>query len=94
MRHRPRTDANHAQIVQALRDCGCQVLSLAAIGKGCPDLLVGTPCGLVLVEVKDGDKPPSKRKLTKDEREFHLRWSEHVRVVESVEEALKMIGAE
>jgi Holliday junction resolvase len=92
MRHRPRTDSNQTAIVQALRDCGCQVLSLAPMGAGVPDILIGTPKGLILVEIKDGSKPPSQRRLTRDEARFHLQWSEHVEVVESVGDALKLIG--
>lgn len=36
-----RVDANHSQIVKALRQCGVSVLSLAPVGHGCPDLLIG-----------------------------------------------------
>jgi hypothetical protein len=27
-----------------------------------------------LIEIKDGSKPPSKRKLTSDEQEWHDTW--------------------
>lgn len=45
MRRAARVDANHAEIVAALRDRGCLVQSLAALGHGVPDLLVKAPRG-------------------------------------------------
>lgn len=38
----------------------------------------------MLIEVKDGSKAPSKRKLTADQAEWHKRWP--VAVVERVED--------
>ena len=51
-------------------------MSLAPLGDGAPDLLVWAPLlgRLLLVEVKDGNKPPSKRELTADQRRFHAEW--------------------
>ena len=40
MRRAARIDDNQIAIVKALRKAGCSVLSLAAVGNGCPDLLV------------------------------------------------------
>lgn len=45
------------------------------MGKGLADLLVLNPRRkLILLEVKDGSKPPSKRKLTADQVKFHGAW--------------------
>lgn len=74
MRRAARTDANQTAIVQALRDMGCTVQSLAAIGNGCPDLLVGYKRATMLLEVKDGTKPPSARRLTEDQIRWHGDW--------------------
>ena len=95
-RCRGRTDADHAAIVQALRACGAGVESLASIGRGCPDLLVWRPSDrrLVLMEVKDGAKPPSERRLTDDERRWHADWPGEVLIVSSVDEALNAIGVQ
>ena len=58
-----------------LRRMGYRVEDLSQVGAGVPDLLVGTPCSrIVLVEVKDGSKPPSKRTLTQDQVEWHAEW--------------------
>jgi len=86
-----RVDDNQRQIVTALRAAGCTVLSLASIGKGCPDLVVGRGGVNYLLEVKDGQKPPSQRKLTADEQEWVGAWRGQVTVVETVEEALAIV---
>lgn len=69
MRRAARVDANQAAIAEALRSCGATVQLIHTVGKGCPDLLVGFGGINLLLEVKDGSKPPSKRKLTPDESE-------------------------
>lgn len=95
MRRAAKVDSNHGGIVKALRDAGCGVLSLAAIGKGCPDLLAHGPLHpwtLHLLEIKDGNRPPSERKLTKDQQEFHAKWKGSIHVVMSPAEALEVFG--
>lgn len=51
-RYKP--DANQAAIIEALRGIpDCSVLVLSAVGRGCPDLLVGYRGANLLVEVKN-----------------------------------------
>lgn len=92
MRRAARIDANQTQIVSALRSVGASVELLSAVGKGCPDLLVGYRNENILMEVKDGKKPPSERKLTSDQIVWHKEWKGVVTVVNSVDEALFAIG--
>ena len=95
MRRAARVDENQSTIVKALRAHGCDVLSLAAVGNGCPDLLVSRPYyprHYFLLEVKDGAKPPSARKLTPDQLKFHAEWKGPIHVVTSVQEALDAVG--
>ena len=92
MRRAARVDDNQREIVEELRRAGCSVWSLAGVGKGVPDLAVGFRGRNLFLEVKDGSKPPCKRKLTPDEEAFHASWRGHVAVVESVEDALKIVG--
>jgi len=91
MRKYARLDDNHQAIVFALRAACCVVQSLAAIGKGCPDLLVSRNGRMWLMEVKDGNKCPSARRLTTDEAGWISRWKAPVHVVNSVKEALAVI---
>lgn len=94
MRRAAKRDANHAEIVLALRKVGCGVIDLAAVGGGIPDLLVGAPTWphkLHLLEVKDGEKPPSARKLTPDQQRFHAEWKGEIHVVKSIDEALRAV---
>ena len=76
-----RTDSNHAVIRQAFRDRGFSWMDTYMVGKGFPDGVVGRYGINVLIEIKDGEKPPSKRKLTPDEQEFHGTWLGWVEVV-------------
>jgi hypothetical protein len=93
MMRKARVDANQAEIVQALRLAGCTIQHLHTVGHGCPDLLVGIAGVNYLLEVKDGQKPPSKRKLTPDEIAWHEQWSGQVAIVYNVDEALAIVLA-
>lgn len=91
-----RVDRNQREIVQTLRELGMSVLCLHAVGKGCPDLLVGFRGKNYLIEVKDGEKPESQRKLTPAEAVFLSKWLGHYMILKSVSETLqfaKDIGA-
>jgi hypothetical protein len=91
MRRRAKIDANQPDIVSALRKAGVSVKSLAPMGDGYPDLLVGKYGRNWLFEVKDPAKPKSKRALTTDERAFHAEWLGQIATIETAEEALAMI---
>ena len=91
-----RIDANQTRIVEALRAAGCKVAINSDAGCGVPDLIVWTPIQkrIVLIELKDGDKPPSKRKLTKAQERFHAFWADtgSVYVAKNTDEALLICG--
>lgn len=94
MRRASRVDDNQDTIVRALRAIGATVQSLATIGKGCPDLLVGYRRESFLLEVKDPTKPKADRQLSEDQVEWHRTWKGlPVHVVHSVDEAFKAIRA-
>ena len=89
MRYRGKVDANQPEIVKALRDAGASVTSLADLGDGCPDLLVGFNHKTVLMELKSGLKDG----LTRDEITWHSKWrGGPLCVVRSVDEALGALG--
>jgi len=91
-RRAAKVDANQPEIVAALRKAGCTVEHLHAVGAGCPDLLVGYRGHNYLVEVKDGAKPPSARKLTPDQVKWHGSWRGSVTVACNVSEAFEAVG--
>ena len=86
MRLAARTDANHQAVASAYRKCGCSVQSLAALGDGVPDLLIACRRLSWLVEVKDGGKAPSRRKLTDAQMDFHNRWRGAIYIIESAQD--------
>jgi Holliday junction resolvase len=91
MRHAARIDANQEQIVAALRAMGATV-RIVTQGNGLPDLLVGFRGMTILMEVKDGQKVPSARKLTSAEQKFFDEWSGGiVAIVNSVDEAIDLL---
>ena len=93
MNYSKRADANQAEIVKALRDIGATVQHLHTLGHGCPDLLVGIRGINLLLEVKDGGKPQSRRSLTDDEREWHEAWRGQVCIVNSVDQAVMLVNS-
>ena len=94
MRRAAKVDANQEQIVQALRACGATVQSLANVGKGVPDLLVGYQGKTLLLEVKDGRLAPSARRLTEDQLVWHGAWrGGPLAVVDGVDAALRALGS-
>jgi Holliday junction resolvase len=91
MRRANRIDANQNDIVDALREAGA-VVRIISQGDGIPDLLVGYNGFTILMEVKDGDKVPSKRKLTEAEQKFFDEWEGGLLViVNNVQEAIDML---
>ena len=86
-----RIDANQNEIVDALRKFGATV-RVVTQGDGIPDLLVGYNGYTILMEVKDGQKVPSARKLTEAEQKFFQTWSGGMLVVvNGAEEALDIL---
>ena len=76
MRRAAKVDDNHGEIVEALLSVsGVKVHSLAGVGCGCPDLLVGARGLTYLCEIKDGNKWPSHRTLTPDQKKWIREWT-------------------
>ena len=74
-RRASRLDSNHGEIVEALLGVtGVTCHSLAGVGCGVPDLLVGARGRTFLVEIKDGSKPPCERSLTRDQQKWISEW--------------------
>lgn len=91
MRRAARVDGNHSEIIKALRQIGASVADTSRMGQGFPDLVCGFRGNNFLIEVKNDKQPPSKRQLTADEKRFHDGWCGSVHVVESAEQAIKLV---
>jgi len=92
MRRAAKVDSNHGVIRDAFRSMGCSVADTFQLGGGFPDMVVAISGVNVLVEVKDGDKPPSARRLTKDEQEFRDGWGGPYEIVETIEDAHRLVN--
>ena len=87
-----RVDANQKNVVQQLRKLGCSVAITSSLGKGFPDFVIGVRGKNYLIELKDGAKTPSQRKLTPDESHFHALWRGQIDVCNDIGEIIKLIG--
>jgi Holliday junction resolvase len=88
MRRDAKVDGNQTEVVKNLRKLGCTVASIAPMGKGIPDLLVGYAGRSYLLEVKQPGE-----KLTDDEAKWHSEWRGQVAIVTTWQEAAKVVGA-
>lgn len=79
--HTGRVDENQKAIVAAFRACGWSVTSLAQVGRGCPDLVIGKGGRNLLVEVKQ-----AKGAFTPDEDVWRAAWKGQVCTVRTVED--------
>jgi len=91
VRRAAKVDLNHGEVVKALQAIGASVQSLAAVGKGCPDILVGLAGRNWIIEIKDGSKCPSERKLNDKQVEWHRLWRGQVHTVTSSLEAVELV---
>jgi hypothetical protein len=91
MRRAAKIDQNQTLIVKQLRLLGYSVYITSMVGKGFPDLVIGKRNENYLVELKDGSKPPSARKLTDDEAKFIEGWQGTVIVAHDLDGILNQI---
>lgn len=91
MRRAAKVDASQSEIVEALRAAGASVQLLHAVGKGCPDILVGYQSENYLLEIKSGER--NRNRLTLDEEVWIDAWEGQVEVVCDPIDALMVIGA-
>jgi len=95
-RYARRKDSNHNAIASALISIGVGVLDTSAMGDGFCDLVTFHRGTIRHLEVKDGEKAPSARKLTIAQVRAHELARVHgctIHVVTSADEALALHGA-
>lgn len=92
IRKRAKRDDNHNEIVAVFIQLGCSWLDTSHIG-GALDGLLGCAGMDQRVEIKDGAKFPSRRRLTDDEeREFQEWRGRPPVVIETVDEAVELVN--
>lgn len=94
MRRAARVDKNQAEIVKTFRQMGAIVIITSQL-KNAFDLLVCYKGKTHIVEVKDGDEVPSKRKLTDGEIKCKIAVESvgvKYNIIKSVDEAIKFLG--
>ena len=84
-----RVDTNQSEIVRAFRKLGWSVLIISQL-KNCCDLFVSKNGRTIAIEIKDGNKPPSQRKLTDGEIEFRDNWQGEWMLIESVDDVREL----
>jgi hypothetical protein len=88
MRQSCRKDANHGPIKQIFLEYGFDAIDTAGYSGKMLDLLVTLGHHFFsFIEIKDGSKPPSQRKLTTDEKDFIAKRPDHCTVIETTEQA-------
>jgi hypothetical protein len=87
-----RKDANHGSVLDRILSIGWSALDLAQYGAPV-DLAVSKGRTCALVEIKDGSKPPSARKITKAGQAARDRWQGPYLVVTSPDDAEQQLAA-
>jgi len=88
MTYAKRVDLNHTEIVNKFRELGASVFDLSAVGRGCPDIMVGYNGQTVLVEIKSGEK----KKYTEAQLKFMADWKgSAVTRINDLEGAIRLI---
>ena len=86
MRKYAKRDANHSEIVNALRGIGASVLDLADVGNGAPDIAVGLRGETFFLEIKT-----ATGRMTQDEMCFMTEWRGHYMIVRTVDQAIDAV---
>lgn len=84
-RRAAKIDANQPAIVKELRKLGWYVLLVSQL-KNCCDIIISKNGRTVAIEIKDGSKPPSARKLSPGEQKFMDEWQGEYALIESIED--------
>ena len=93
MKYGAKKDANHNEIVDALKKAGASVIDLSTVGNGCPDLIVGLQSKTILMEIKNPKTSYGRRGLNKNQIKWKEQWiGGTFCVVDSPEAALRMLG--
>lgn len=92
-RRAAKVDDNQKEVVAALRKLGWTVLIISQL-KNCCDLFISKNGRTIAVEVKDGKKPPSSRKLSEGEKKFMESWQGEYALIETLDDINKLKAKE
>jgi hypothetical protein len=92
MRRAAKTDNNQSTLVKQMRAIGMSVFVTSGLGDNFPDLVTGYRSINHLWEIKNPNKPPSKRKLRQGQQLFFNTWKGTVYKVETSKDVLKIIN--
>tara|TARA_R110002124_G_C8644760_1_gene488631 strand:- start:29 stop:319 length:291 start_codon:yes stop_codon:yes gene_type:complete len=84
-RRAARKDANHNEITDCFISLGWSVLDISQLKNAC-DAFVSKGSRTIAIEIKDGSKAPSQRKLSEGEEKFKNRWTGDWALVESIDD--------
>jgi hypothetical protein len=95
-RQAAKKDGNHNSLFGLAQQVCDAVFDTSAAGNGFPDFVCARNGNVYLVEVKNDQLPPSKRRLTPQEIKFHTVWQRvaptKVAVVKDDKEFLALVG--
>ena len=89
-----KVDRNQREIVTALRKMGAVVLITSQL-KNAFDILVGYRGKLYMIEIKDGELPPSRHRLSEGEQKCCDSFAGvgvGYHVIKSIDEALELLA--
>jgi len=90
MRQACRIDANHNEIKKVFLYFGFDVIDTSSFSGKMLDLFVSLGSHFFqFIEIKDGNKPKSKRKLTPDEIAFIEKHKENCTIIETKDQAIR-----
>lgn len=91
MRRNAKVDRGHFEIGVAVQDAGYSFLSLAALGRGKPDALIGADLSRTfLIEIKSPDAKGARKTLNAAQSEFFSTWHGEKHVVTSIPQVLDL----
>ncbi len=90
-RRAAKVDDNQKEVVALFRKLGWTVLIISQL-KNCCDLFVSKNGRTIAIEVKDGKKPPSQRRLSEGEIKFMSAWQGEYALVETLEHVKQLEG--
>lgn len=91
MKRTQSSDDNQPDIVKRYRAHGAEV---DVVSKWRPyDLVVSVAGQTSLVEIKNPEQPPSKRKLSDNERDFHEKWKAPIPIILTIDDVDAHVAA-